>query len=61
MERNVRADLLSWIFRDDLFSDGLQWTKCNLLQQMHCGFGDVSERVVLFSRYKIDVKENITL
>ena len=30
-------------------------------QKIHCVFNDVSERVVLLSRHKIDVKEDITL
>ena len=30
-------------------------------QKIRCVFNDVSERVVLLSRHKIDVKEDITL
>ena len=44
-----------------MFLYGLQWTKNNLQQKIHCVFVDVSERVVLLSRYIIDVKEDITL
>ena len=40
---------------------GLQWTKYNLQQKIHCVFVDVSERLALLSRHKIDVKENISL
>ena len=32
-----------------------------LQQKIHCVFVDVSEHVVLLSRQKIDVKEDITL
>ena len=28
-------------------------------QKIHCVFADVSERIVLLSRHKIDVKEDI--
>ena len=44
-----------------MFQYGLQWTKSNLYQKIHCVFVDVSERVALLSRRKIDVKEDITL
>ena len=43
------------------FQYGLQWTKYNLQQIIHCVFVDISERVVLLSRHKIDIKEDITL
>ena len=43
------------------FKYGLQWTKRNFQQKILCVFVDVSERVVLLSRHKIDVKEDITL
>ena len=36
-------------------------TLSNLQQEMHCVFVDISEGVVLLSRHKIDVKEDITL
>ena len=35
--------------------------KFNLHQKIHPVFVNVSERVVLLSRHKIDVKEDITL
>ena len=43
-----------------MFYYGLQWTKLNLEQKIHCVFVDVSELVVLLSRHKIDIKEDIT-
>ena len=43
------------------FQYGLQWAKYNLQQIIHCVFVDVSERAVLLSRHKIDIKEDITL
>ena len=43
------------------FSHGLGWTKFNLQQKIHFVFVDVSGRIVLLSKHKIDVKENIML
>ena len=44
-----------------MFEYRFQWTKCNLQQKIHYILIDVSERVLLLARHKIDVKENITL
>ena len=39
----------------------VEWIKFNLQKKIPCVFVDVSERVVLLLRHKIDVKEDITL
>ena len=44
-----------------MFEYRFQWAKCNLQQKTHYILIDVSERDLLLTRHKIDVKENITL
>ena len=47
-------------FKDTLLSENFAVLK-NLKQIIRCLYVDVSERVVLLLRYKIDVKKDITL
>ena len=48
-------------FREGLFSYVLQWTKFNIWKKLYCFFVDVSECVVLLSKHKTEVKEDIIL
>ena len=55
----ILADFFAKFSQGFIFYYGLQWTKFNLQLEIRCDFADISERVVLSLRDKIDFEKDI--
>ena len=55
----ILANFFAKFSQGFIFYYGLQWTKFNLQLEIRCDFADISERVVLSLRDKIDFEEDI--
>ena len=55
----ILANFFAKFSQGFIFYYGLQWTRFNLQLEIRCDFADISERVVLSLRDKIDFEEDI--